>query len=326
MQYFLYQLKTVFVFFALIVHGSQIVVIGGGPTGLGAAIEARRFGHEVIIVEKREEYSRLSTMSLSATTLDIFEKWNLDIPLLEILDFNGTRRGFILLKDLEEALFKKAEEFDIQRIQAEFIDLIDSHTAMIKTENGRDLIYYDLLIAADGAHSRVREKLEISPTVLSQAFGGICMVPSQNTPGKLSVEFKIYPNLLTKKVNVPHASVLFFQNKQGNLHLHEMTQLTYELGWIDEAVKMGQESCIALENIPIYLQRVNRFSDSTKSVILLGDAAACASFYSGYGVNFCFQTTQLAAKFFCDSNYAKFNHEMEIETEKLIQLNLPFFE
>jgi 2-polyprenyl-6-methoxyphenol hydroxylase-like FAD-dependent oxidoreductase len=319
-------MKILFLFFVLIAHASQIVVIGGGPTGLGAAIEARLSGYEVIIVEKREEYSRLSTMSLSANTLDIFEKWDLEIPLLEILDFNGTRRGFILLKDLEAGLFKKALELGIQRIQGEFIDFGKFNCAMIEAENGRDLISYDLLIAADGAHSRVREKLGISPITLARAFGGICMVPAQNKPGVLTVEFKPYPNLLTKKVNVPHASVLFFQNKQGDLHLNKMIHLASELGWVDEAVKMGQEQCIALESIPIYLQRVNTFSDPIRSVILLGDAAACASFYSGAGVNFCFQTTQLAGKLLSDSNYATFNQEMQIEVEKLMQLNLPFFE
>ncbi len=310
---------------------STVLVIGGGPTGIGAAIEARLALHDVILVEKREQYTRLSTMSLSHDTLAIFEKWNVAIPLLQVLDFNGTRRGFILLKDLEQGLYSRADELGVQRIHGEFIDFAHD-SALIHTARGDQLFAYEILVGADGAHSLVRQKLGIECRLLGESSGGIVMVPATHQEGKLTVEFQPHPHLLTKKVSIPTASVLFFQNRpmsSEKLSLPDMIRLAREIGWQQDALKMASENCIALENIPIYLQCARCFSDPTKSVILLGDAAAAASFYSGAGVNFCFKTTQLAGKLFGANQQEKaheqFNHDMAIEVEQLINLNLPFF-
>ena len=103
-----------------------------------------------------------------------------------------------------------------------------------------------------------------------------------------------------------------------------------EAGWEEDAMKMGEKGCITLENIPIYLQRVNFFSDSNRRVILLGDASASASFFQGTGVNFCFKTTRHAGELFRawpqEQAYKQFDRNMEKEVEWLINNSLPLFE
>ncbi len=314
-------------------NASTVMIIGGGPTGLGAAIEARMAGLEVILVEKRECYSRQNTMSLSAGTLELFEKWNATIPLLEDLDFNGTRRGFLLLKDLEDGLALHADLLGVQRMRGEFIDFAEqTRSAIIQTERGNEILNYDILVGADGLHSRVREKLKIDCQLLNQTLGGVCMVQSHNPVGELSVEFQPHNDLFAKKVCVPNATVLFFQNRPfalKNLSLDQMTLFASELGWRQEAMKMGKESCIALENIPIYLQRAIAFSDPLRGVIILGDAASTASFFTGSGVNYCFKTTEIAGELFRtlhqENSFEQFNQNMEKEVECFIQMNLPYF-
>jgi len=313
---------------------SSVIVIGGGPTGLGAAIEARKAGAEVILVEKRDEYTRQNTLFLYTVTLELFEKWNARILRMEELEFRGERRGFVLIKDLETSLAQRADELGIQRIQGEFIDFVeDSHTAVIQTSHGNKLLPYDVLVGADGTHSRVREKLGIACHSLGESTGGISMVPAINLENKIIAEIQPHAEVFAKKVFVPFATILFIQHKSGaflkNLNLNEMIQFVSEVGWHEEAMKMEAGSLFNLENIPVCLQRAAVFSDSVQGVILLGDAASSASFYQGTGVNFSFKTTQLAGELFRnwpqEESYERFNCDMEIEVAGLIDSSLPLF-
>ena len=328
------------VFFLLAVihltaNPSSILVIGGGPTGLGAAIEARKSGADVILVEKRDTYTRQTTLFLYTVTLELFEKWNVPIPLMEELEFKGERRGFVFTKDLETSLAHRADTLGVQRIQGEFIDFIKgSHTAIVQTADGNKYFPYDILVGADGTHSRVREKLGIACHSLGKSIGGISIVPAINSEKKIAVEIQPHTEVFAKKVSVPSATILFIQNKPDtpfkSLNSNEMIRFASEVGWQEEAMKMEMGNLFTIENIPIYLQRAATFSDSIQGVILLGDAASSASFYQGTGANFSFKTIQLARELFRnwqkEDTYAQFNHDMEIEATKLINISLPLFE
>ncbi len=312
----------------------SVIVIGGGPTGLGAAIEAKEAGSDVILVEKRSTYTRQNTLFLYPKTLEILAYWNADIPLMERLEFKGERRGFVLIKDLEESLSARADELGVQRIQGEFMDFLEnSHTVIIHTESGNAQLHYDVLVGADGSHSKVREKLGIGSSSLGEARGGIAMVPAENPEGKITAEIQSHVHVIAKRVCVPSATILFMQNQPDtptqNFSRNEMIRLASEMGWQEEAMKIEDGGLFEIENIFIPLQRSVAFSDPARDVILLGDAAAAASFYQGTGANFSFKTTQLAKDFFANwphrQPYEQFNRDMETEVNGLIATSLPLF-
>ena len=117
-----------------------------------------------------------------------------------------------LIKDLEAGLSLRADELGVQRIQGEFIDFVDdTHIAIIQTAEERKLLSYDLLVGADGAHSKVRERLGIACQTFGKAIGATCMVPAINPEGILSVEFKPHDEMFVKKVYVPYATILFLR-------------------------------------------------------------------------------------------------------------------
>ena len=48
----------------LLVQGTRVLVIGAGPCGLRTAIEAQLLGAKVVVVEKRDRYSRNNVLHL----------------------------------------------------------------------------------------------------------------------------------------------------------------------------------------------------------------------------------------------------------------------
>lgn len=46
-------------------------------------------------------------------SLNLLEKWDIEVPGILILDLKGQRRGFVLIKYLEEALAQKTRELGI---------------------------------------------------------------------------------------------------------------------------------------------------------------------------------------------------------------------
>lgn len=70
----------------------SIAVIGGGPAGLSAAIQAHLLGANVTVIEKREAYIRNNILFLYGPSLDIFEQWGVEIPQMEILNYVDSRR------------------------------------------------------------------------------------------------------------------------------------------------------------------------------------------------------------------------------------------
>lgn len=306
----------------------SVVVIGGGPTGLAAAIEARLSGADVVVVEKRESYVRQNTLFLYRVTVDLFDKWNVDVLRMERLYLKGERRGFVLIKDLEESLAKRVDDLGITRLRGEFKDFADEEqAALIHTADGSLSLPYDILVGADGAHSRVREKLGIPCSRIGEAIGGVAMIPGVNAENTIGIENREHRDVFVKKVTIPFASVFFVQNHPDKqfetISQKQVAQFAREAGWLEEAKMIEEGGLLNLENVHIYFQRAAVFSNPQRSAILLGDAAGCTTFYVGSGVNFSLKTAELAGAFFQhfheDSAYSSFDLDMEKEVDTLIQ-------
>ncbi len=312
----------------------SVVVVGGGPTGLAAAIEAHLMGADVIVIEKRESYVRQNTLFLYRVTLDLFEKWNVDVPHMQTLYLKGERRGFVLIKNLEEGLAKRVNELGIKILHGEFKDFADARkAAVIQIEDGEITVPYDILVGADGANSLVREKLAIPCPRLAQAIAGVAMVPATNDKEKIGIEIGNHGDVFIKKVTIPYASVLLIQGRPDTsiekITQKDLANFTHEAGWVDEAQLIAAGGVLTIESVPVYLQRAAVFFDPQKSAILLGDAAGCASFYRGMGANFALKTAEMAGEFFQrfpeETAYDGFNRNMEKAVDALIQDSMHLF-
>lgn len=311
-----------------------VVVIGGGPTGLAAAIEAHSTGAKVTVVEKRGKYIRENTLFLYTVTLDLFDKWKLAVSNMTELEFNGQRRGFVLIKDLEDSLTKRVQELGIKRVQGEFRDFAkEQRAAIIQGAEGEILLPYDVLVGADGANSRVREKLNIPCTTLGRAIAGVAMISATNPEKKIGVEYGKHEDVFVKKVTIPSASILLIQSRPDSsieeMGIKEIAYFTYSAGLQEEAIQVEKGEILSIENIPIYLQRATVFHHPDKSALLLGDAAGCASFYQGMGANFSLKTAEFAGEFlkqfYEETALVNFESAMEKAVDVLMRDSLPLF-
>ena len=78
----------------------DLLVVGAGPTGLTAAVEARRRGLSVRVVERRERRSPFSkALVVHARTMEVFEGLGLAEPRDRALPASVTRRLAELRQD-----------------------------------------------------------------------------------------------------------------------------------------------------------------------------------------------------------------------------------
>ncbi|MBU6446315.1 MAG: FAD-dependent monooxygenase [Verrucomicrobia bacterium] len=309
----------------------KILVIGGGPAGLGAAIEARLSGADVAVVEKRDVYTRQNTLFLYTSTLELLERWGVHVPLMQELYFQGERRGYVLIKDLENALSQKLADLGVVQMRGE-CHRVQGQQAWIQTSEGELRIPYDLLVAADGAHSHLREQLGIPSIHYGEALAGVVMIPAVHKEGLISVQILNHPQVYIKKVMIPSATVFFFQTRPdaagGPIGLHECVQFAEDMG-LEEAELMKSHCLFCLDNVPIDVQKMERFADPMQNMIFLGDAAATSSFYLGTGANYAFKMTQVAKTLFQhfsqEGAFAQFDEEMRPVCEELVQLSVPLF-
>jgi 2-polyprenyl-6-methoxyphenol hydroxylase-like FAD-dependent oxidoreductase len=316
-----------FPLFAISAKPTSVLVIGGGPAGLATAIEAWENGADVTIVEKRNVYSRPQVVFLLDDSITLLEKWKVDVPKMRIADLreNG-KLGFVSINHLEEALARRTAELGIKAINGEFHRL-DQKQAVIKSRGREIHIPYDVLVAADGMHSPVRNELEIPCHCLGKAMG-IWTAIIFNDPAE---KFEISPAIekkgfFVRKMSVSQASVIFTQSSViEKISPKEFAALVRDCGWEREAEAIAESKAKIFDGIEIALQQACTFSSENKSAILVGDAAATASFFQGLGANTAFKTASITGEFFKklkaddEDAYHFFNQKMKEVTDSLIE-------
>jgi 2-polyprenyl-6-methoxyphenol hydroxylase-like FAD-dependent oxidoreductase len=297
----------------------SIVIIGGGPAGLAAAIEANEAGANVIIVEKREQHTREQFVFLLEPALNLLNKWKVSIPEMFVGIDDGEKIGLTKIKNMEVGLSKRVHELGITKIFGEFTELNDGK-AIIAQQNQKLELPYDLLVGADGTHSFVRDALKITSNLYGQTQGLIAIIPmlAKNE----SMEF-ISPircgSLFINKIIIPSAVIVSAQGDELSKEI--LASAAMQNGWQNEAASISSGQARFFENVEVVLQQSAEFSNREKSAILLGDAAASASFIQGLGANCALETAMIAGLFFKteqkDSDYAAFNQAMQIATDRL---------
>jgi 2-polyprenyl-6-methoxyphenol hydroxylase-like FAD-dependent oxidoreductase len=308
----------------------SVVVVGGGPAGLATAIEAHQNGAHVTIVEKRNCYSRLQWLLLSDSSLQLLEKWKVTPPQMRVVaDRARGNIGIVQINHLEEPLAEKVRELGIEIIHGEFKELTDLSTMIVSTPTGALKITYDIIVGADGTHSNVREALAIPTHCMGVARGMgiiITLIPYQThiaEEADISTPIKKDDHFI-RRIAVPSTSIIFLQGAT-EISRKQLEKKAEEAGWHQDASMIAADKGYILDNIEVRLQQAQSFSDENKSAILVGDAAATASFFQGTGANTAFKTAAIAGDFFKnlqehdETAYPAFNQAMQKTTNWMIE-------
>jgi 2-polyprenyl-6-methoxyphenol hydroxylase-like FAD-dependent oxidoreductase len=306
-------------YFNPLVGALSIVIIGGGPAGLATAIEAAKSGAEVTIVEKREHYTREQYVFLFETALNLLNAWEVTVPNFTVGHDGEGKVGYTTIQNLESGLSQRVRELGVHRVEGEFRE-IRQKTAIIRRENREFALPYDLLVGADGTHSMIRKQLGIDSKFLGRAQGLIAVLPIKNA----RVEF-ILPirsdSLFINKVLIDPVTIISTQGK--TVSKQELASHAKRQGWSEEAALILTDKARFFENVEVVLQQALQFSHREKSAILIGDAAAAASFLQGLGANTALESATVAGLLFKterqESDYAAFDRAMQELTNKLIQ-------
>lgn len=311
----------------------DVVIIGAGPAGLATAIEAHASGANVTIVEKRSTYSRAQLLFLFDYSLELLEKWRVSVPSMHIASFEGGHlMGTTKIKDLEEALAKRANELGIQVMQGSFASLAKS-AVMVSMEEGECLVPYDILVGADGAHGEVREAIGVPCTVFGKAMSIGALIPLPDSIKKAEMlPATLQEGVFIKRIFFPQGRVFILQHPLGdtaqdNLRLDQQSLVAeaQKADWLEEAKWIGEGKSFITPLIPIVLQQAHTFSDEERGVILIGDAAATAPFCQAMGANTALKTAEIAGTFFANvqkdekQSYHQFNIHMKEVTDALIE-------
>nr|MCU0956681.1 FAD-dependent monooxygenase [Hydrogenophaga sp.] len=300
-----------------------LVVIGAGPVGLAAAIDARLHGLEVLLFDEEDSVSFgsravcyakraleiLDRLGVGDVVVDKGVSWNVGRTFLqedEVYRFNlvpdaGHKRpGMINLQQyhLEEALVKRATElgadlrwkYRVVGVQP----LDDGARVTVETPDGSFDIEADWLIVADGARSNVRRQLglDIEGHVFKDRFLIADVIMKADFPAERWFWFDppFHPN----------QSVLL--HKQSD----NVWRIDFQLGWdadpeeekkpenIIPRVKamLGDDREFTLEWASIYTFQCRRMKNFRHGRLLFaGDAAHQVSPFGARGANSGFQDT-----------------------------------
>lgn len=300
-----------------------LIVIGAGPVGLAAALDARLHGLEVLLFDEEDSVSVGSrAVCYAKRALEILDRlgvgdpicergvgWNIGRTFLkeeEVYRFNlvpepGHKRpGMINLQQyhLEEAMVARAQALgaDLRwkhRVtQVQTLD--DGVRLTVETPDGTFDIEADWLIVADGARSNVRRQLglDIEGHVFKDRFLIADVVMKADFPAERWFWFDppFHPN----------QSVLL--HKQSD----NVWRIDFQLGWdadpeeekkpekIIPRVKamLGDEREFELEWASIYTFQCRRMKNFRHGRLLfVGDAAHQVSPFGARGANSGFQDT-----------------------------------
>lgn len=305
----------------------SVVIVGGGPAGLATAIEAKLHGCEVTVVEKREQYTRNQWLYLQDSSMQLLDKWKVSPSELNSTAVgDGRRLGFVSINNLEEALEKRALALGVKKIQGEFKS-VSHHTTIISTAStSKTTLRFDIIVGADGTHSKMRQALGIPLHRLGTAVGASALIldPLDTFSGiDVSPPLKSDHGWL-RRIKVPGASIVFVQFP-FKASKNDLQQALSGQGWSFEAKALSAPDPLVLTDIEITLHQVEAFSDEEKSAILVGEAAASASFFKGMGANTALKTAEIAGRLFNEFGqdrhgaFQHFNQDMKHTTDAMIE-------
>ncbi len=299
------------------VHRHPLVVVGAGPVGLAAAIDARQQGIPVLLLDEDDTVSVGSRgLCYAKRTLEILDRlgcgdavvskgvgWDVGRTFFrnqEVFSFNlrpqpGYKRpGMVNLQQyyLEEYLVKRAEEAGVNlRWKNKVVNVQphDDHVHLqVETPEGRYAVEADWLIVCDGARSPIRTLLglDIEGKVFMDRFLIADVIMKADFPAERWFWFD--PPFH------PHQSVLLHREAD------DVYRIDFQLGWDADPEEerkpervipriramLGDEREFTLEWVSVYTFQCRRMNDFRHGRCLFaGDAAHQVSPFGARGAN-----------------------------------------
>jgi 2-polyprenyl-6-methoxyphenol hydroxylase-like FAD-dependent oxidoreductase len=299
---------------------TDVIIIGGGPTGLSLACQFIRYGIDLVIVEKNESFTRFSkAIGVQARTLEIYEQLGLAQPAIEEGEIaskirlieGGEVRGEMHLsnfgKDLsaypymlmleqsknEELLYRYLERHGREvwwNTELEsFSQDENGVTARVKRDSGElQTITGKYLVGCDGASSPVRHGLGL--TFEGSTFERLFYVADARIDWELPHDSlhvclarEVFTAFFPMKGENRYRIVGTFPESKNQ----EQGEVLYEE--IEQQIKDEAKLALEISDVrwfslyKVHSRRVNRFSKGR--CFLAGDAAHIHSPTGAQGMN-----------------------------------------
>ncbi|KAF9221342.1 FAD/NAD(P)-binding domain-containing protein [Gyrodon lividus] len=164
----------------------DIIIVGGGVSGLAAAFRLTRAGHKVHVIEKSGPEQKACGVRVPPNLTKILVEWGLGEQLSQcgkpttgsqcysmetgelvghlvwqeaVIEEIGAEYLLMHYQDLHAMLYSAAKSAGIQISYNMTVTKVSANPPRVELASGRTL-YADLVIGADGSHSIVREAVE----------------------------------------------------------------------------------------------------------------------------------------------------------------------
>jgi len=300
----------------------RIAIIGSGMGGMSCALALARYGHKVTLFERfatprplgaglllqptgqaaLRELDLLSEIETVSARVDKLSGRDRDGRI--ILDLAYSRRG----KDvyglgvhrgvLFNALYRKVCSMGIEQVLDADVDDVDPLEGLVSYRQGSAMGPYDLVVVADGAHSRLRERLFGRRSSSLYRWGALWTVipdPENQCTGALrqvydaaSVMIGLLPVGTGQDGHTPHCALFWSlpvgsepEWRQAGLKAWS-EKLTYY--WPEAGDMARKVESVDAVSMAVYRDtRLTRWRNGR--AILIGDAAHATSPQLGQGAN-----------------------------------------
>jgi digeranylgeranylglycerophospholipid reductase len=308
----------------------RVLVVGAGPAGLSAALNASREGHEVLVYEKNAAVgSKICGEALGRESLNYVDiKPSKDFIVREAKGFRITFKGTFIREApfgnltnapgylIDKAAFlnrlvSEAENSGAKVLFNTRVDMVNPKTGRLRLQTG-EVAKGDLVICADGIGSVARRHLDYSGYNIAVCVQSRCSLPKELNPEYLHLDVigEGYAWAFIKNdcanigLGLPRNACSVDKLK---LHLEKYMQ------------RLGVKPLDKVMSAPVSIGGpIKTFCDG--KMVVVGEAAGCVMPLSGEGIRFALYGGSIA----CRGSYRaefmkKYGKNMEA-SKKIFQL------